>query len=108
MKQPLENIFKAFFEPHLCMDGERHCTIAIRVGQPLPPLFKLDKSFLSIKSFYRLFVYDPNTSKNEWKKFQVFFIIKNWQKKYKNLDRLVCSKQDWFKKIIRKIEELCF
>ena len=31
----------------------------------------------------KLFVYDRNTSKNELTFFQVFFIIKNWQKKYK-------------------------
>ena len=31
----------------------------------------------------KLFVWDPNTSKNEWDFFQVIFIIKNWQKKYK-------------------------
>ena len=35
------------------------------------------------------FVYDPNSSKNNWEFFQVFFIIKNWQKKYKNLVSVV-------------------
>ena len=35
------------------------------------------------------FVYDPNTSKNIWKFVQVFFIIKNCQKKYNNLVSVV-------------------
>ena len=37
----------------------------------------------------KIFVYDPNTSKNIWEFFESFFIIKNWQKKYKNLVSVV-------------------
>ena len=36
-----------------------------------------------------IFVYDPNTSKNKLNFFKTFFIIKNWQKKYKNLVPMV-------------------
>ena len=52
----------------------------------------------------KIVVYDPNTSKNEWKFYQVFFIMKNWQKKYKNIVQIVCSKQDWSKRIIKKFK----
>ena len=50
----------------------------------------------------KFFVYDPNTSKNKWKCFQLFFISKNWQKKYITLVLVVWYKQNWSKKILKK------
>ena len=55
----------------------------------------------------KLFVYDPNSSNNEWTYFQVFLLQNNGRKKYKNLVWMVGYKQDWSTKIIKKIEELC-
>ena len=70
--------------------GTRQSTKAIGVQPP--------RTYSSLTSHFsapnhrtdmKLFVYDPNTSKNEWNVFQFFFIIKNWQKKYKNLVSVV-------------------
>ena len=42
----------------------------------------------------KLFVYDPNTSKNNSEFFESFVIIKNWQKKYKkpSFDGLILTR----------------
>ena len=66
------------------------CTIAIGCTPP--------KNFSSLKNHFsapnhridmKVFVHDPNTSKNNWKFVESFFIIKNWHKKYKNLVSVV-------------------
>ena len=77
----------------------QNCTKAIRVHPPRTcSSFKNHFSAPNHRTDTNLFVYDLNTSKNEWNFFQVCFIIKNWQKKYKKRVWIVCSKQDWSKK----------
>ena len=64
------------------------------LGAPPPP----PRTFSSLKIHFsapnhrtdmKLFVYEPNTSKNECKFFSNFFSMKNWPKKYKSIVSVV-------------------
>ena len=67
------------------------CTIVIGVHPPPKNCSSLTNhlSAPNHRTDMKFCVYDPNTSKNNWEFFESFFIIKNWQKKYKNLVSVV-------------------
>ena len=65
-----------------CNSRVKQCTIAIGVHPPRTcSSLKNNFSAPNDRTDMKIFVYDPNTSKNNWE-FKKKFFIKNWQNKY--------------------------